>query len=52
MGAIMIVFESSRSIGNPSAERILGGGGYVTDMDTAVIKVEVECLRFAFAEGE
>ena len=41
-----------RPIGNPSAERILGRGGYVADMNTAVIKVEVECRRFAFAEGE
>ena len=44
--------EPSRSVGNPSAERILGGGGDVADMNTAVIKVEVECLGFAFAEGE
>ena len=44
--------EPSRSVGNPSVERILGRGGEVADMDAAVIKVEVECLRFAFAEGE
>ena len=39
-------------IRNPSAERILGRGGWVADMDTAVIKVEVECRWFAFSEGE
>ena len=37
--------EPSRSVGNPSAERILGGGGEVADMDAAVIKVELERLR-------
>ena len=44
--------EPSRSVGDPSVERILGGGGWVADMDPAVIKVEVERLRFAFSEGE
>ena len=44
--------EPSRSIGNPSVERILSRGGQVADMNTAVIKVEVECLWFAFSEGE
>jgi hypothetical protein len=44
--------EPSRSIGNPSAERILSRGGPIADMDPAVIKVEVECLWFAFSEGE
>ena len=44
--------EPCRSVGNPSVEGILSRGGHVTDMDTAVIKVEVECLWFAFAEGE
>jgi hypothetical protein len=44
--------ESSRSIGNPSIERILRRGGEVADVDAAVIKVEVECLLFAFSEGE
>ena len=41
--------ESGRSVGDPSGEGILGGGGNVADMNTAVIKVEVErrlvCLR-------
>jgi hypothetical protein len=32
--------ESSVSVGNPSHEGILRGGGHVADMDTAVIKVE------------
>jgi hypothetical protein len=27
-------------------------GGDVADVNAAVIKVEVECLWFAFAEGE
>jgi hypothetical protein len=44
--------EPSRSVGNPSIERILGGGGGVADMNPAVIKVEVERARVAFAEGE
>jgi hypothetical protein len=44
--------EAFRPVGNPRVERILDRGGYVTDMDAAVIKVEVECLWFAFAEGE
>ncbi len=44
--------EPSRSVGNPSVERILSGGGQVTDMNAAVIKVELERLRVAFAEGE
>ena len=44
--------ESCRSVGNPSREGILCGGGEVADMNAAVIKVEVECLWFAFAEGE
>jgi hypothetical protein len=44
--------EPSRSIGNPSAERILSRGGPIADMDPAVIKVELECPWFAFSEGE
>jgi hypothetical protein len=44
--------EPSSSVGNPSAERILGRGGHLADMDPAVIKIEVECLWFAFSEGE
>ena len=44
--------EPGRSIGNPSVERILSRGGYVADMNTAVIKVELERLGFAVAEGE
>jgi hypothetical protein len=43
---------SSSAVGNPSTERILRGGSHITDMDAAVIKVEVECLSFAFSEGE
>ena len=44
--------EPCRPIGNPSAERILSRGGHVADMNTAVIKVEVQRRRVAFAEGE
>ena len=44
--------ESGRSVGNPSGEGILGGGGEVADVDAAVIEVEAERLGFAFAEGE
>ena len=44
--------EPRRPIGNPSAERILGRGGYVADMNTAVINVEVECVGIAFSEPE
>src|SRR5829696_4316357 len=44
--------EPSCSIGNPSAERIFSDRGSIADMDAAVIKVEVECLWFAVAEGE
>ncbi len=36
--------EPGRSVGNPSVERILGGGGEVADMNPTVIKVEVERL--------
>jgi hypothetical protein len=48
----MIASSPAARSGNPSVERLLGRGGWVADMDTAVIKVEVECLRFAFSEGE
>jgi hypothetical protein len=44
--------EPSRSVGRPSREGILRGGGPITYMNTAVVEVEVECLGFAFAEGE
>jgi hypothetical protein len=44
--------EPRRTIRNPSVERLLGGGGNVADVDAIVVKVEVECLRFAFAEDE
>jgi hypothetical protein len=39
-------------IGNPSAESILGSFSNVADMNTAVIKIEVERRRLAFAEHE
>jgi hypothetical protein len=44
--------EPSRSVGNPSREGILRGGGEVAYVNAPVIKVEVECLWFAVAEGE
>jgi hypothetical protein len=44
--------EPSRSVGNPSREGSLRGGREVADMNAAVIKIEVECLWFAFSEGE
>jgi hypothetical protein len=43
--------KAGRSIGNPSAECILGGLGTVADVNTTVIKIEVECVWFAVAEG-
>jgi hypothetical protein len=44
--------EPGRPIGNPSDESVFGGLGNVSDMDAAVIEVEVKCLWFAFAEAE
>src|SRR5215207_3522022 len=44
--------EPCRSVGNPSAEGILRRGGYVADMNSALIKVELQPRRVAFAEGE
>ena len=43
--------EPSRSIGNPSREGILRGGGEVADMNAAVIKVEVECRLVCLRGG-
>ena len=44
--------EPCRSVGNPSTEGILSRGGYVADMNTALIKVELQPRRVAFAECE
>ena len=44
--------EPGRSVGNPSIERILSCGGQVADMNTAVIKVEVQPRRVSVAEGK
>ena len=44
--------ESGGSVGHPSREGILRSSGEVADMNTAVIKVEGECLWFAFSKGE
>ena len=44
--------QPRRPVRSPSGERILGGGGDVADVNTAVIEVEPERLGFAVAEGE
>ena len=44
--------QSGSLVRNPSGESILGDFSEVSDMDSAVSEVEVERLRFAFAEGE
>jgi hypothetical protein len=44
--------ESDGSIGNPRNEGIFGDLGEITDMNAAMIEIEVECLWLAFAEGE
>src|SRR5829696_1149450 len=44
--------EPSRSVGNPSVERILTGGGHIPDMNTTVIKIEVERSQVAVPDGE
>ena len=42
--------EPSRPVGSPSAERVFGGSGEVADMHAALIKVELQRRRVAFAE--
>ena len=44
--------ESGGPVGNPGREGIVRGGGDVTDVNAAAIKVEVECIWLAFSEGE
>jgi Domain of unknown function (DUF6602) len=44
--------EPRRPVGNPSGEGGLRAGGEVPDMNTTMIKVEVERLGVAVAEGE
>ena len=44
--------KSGRPVRGPGGEGILGGFGYVADMDAIVIQVEGEPRRVAFAEGE
>jgi hypothetical protein len=44
--------ESCGSVGNPSCEGILRGGGDIADMDTTVIKIELKPRRVAVAEGQ
>ena len=51
VGAIMVASRPADWSKTPSGERVLDRSGNVADMDTAVIKVEVECLWFAFPEG-
>src|SRR5215213_4084216 len=41
-----------RSVRNPSVERIFSCGGQVADMNTTVIKVELEPRSIAVAQGE
>ena len=44
--------QSGRSIFNPSSEGILGDLGEITDMNTAMIEIEAECVGIAFPQGE
>ena len=44
--------QSGRSILNPSGEGIFGDLGQITDMNTAMIEIEVECAGIAFPQGE
>jgi hypothetical protein len=44
--------QSGRSILNPSVERVLGDLGEITDMNTAMIEIEVECAGIAVPQGE
>ncbi len=44
--------ESGRSILNPSGEGIFGDLGEITDMNPAVIEIELECAGIAFPQGE
>jgi hypothetical protein len=44
--------EPRRPIGNPSGERIRSHGCHVADMNTIVIKIEVERRRLAVPEAE
>src|SRR5512133_3899095 len=44
--------ESDGSVGNPSRERILGGLGEITDMNTAMIEIEVECAGITCPQGD
>ena len=44
--------ESDGWIGNPSNERILGDLGEITDMNTAMIEIEAECVGITFPQGE
>jgi hypothetical protein len=37
---------------NPSVERVLGDLGEITDMNTAMIEIEVECAGIAVPQGE
>jgi hypothetical protein len=44
--------EPRRPIRNPSLERILGRGRDVADMNTAMINIKVERVRFTFSQSE
>jgi len=43
--------KSGRSILNPSGEGIFGDLGEITDMNTALIEIEVECLWLCLPGG-
>jgi hypothetical protein len=44
--------QSGRSILHPCGEGILGDLGEITDMNTAMIEIEVECAGIAVPQGE
>ncbi|MFZ1116909.1 MAG: hypothetical protein WAN44_13910 [Propionibacteriaceae bacterium] len=44
--------ESDGSVGNPSREPILGDLGKITDMNTALIEIEAECVGIPLPQGE
>jgi hypothetical protein len=44
--------QSDGSVGNPSGEGIIGDLGEITDVNPAMIKIELKRLRLAVAEHE
>ena len=51
MGASMIASSPAARSETQAVERILGRGSHVADMDTAVIKVELQCLEVRLRGG-